>query len=325
MAFGKKATKPKFEPVWGQEFWTDTVRLQFVNLKEVDSGSQYSRNKFCVTALVPQDDEAGLAIITDGICSVVSEHTGEEVSIDDIEKHPLLDKNGEIRDGNDEKYVEYEGYAGHYFFTPVANEENQPECLALPEDGDPEGVYEVDPSEIYAGCYARLLLLPWIYEEGKVTFALRAVVKVADGERFKTAAPQSAKSSFVAKWAQKPEAAAPAKKVVKKAVPAEDEGEEQEAPAAKKRGRPAGKLNGAAKAAASEEEEETGEEEGSEEEEVPPAKPASKGLSGLNKGKPVSVSSIKKGPNPGYRQPPEEAAAPVKKGLAKAKGLSSRL
>lgn len=315
MAFAKKSAKPKFEPVYGTEFWTEDVRLQFVNLSEPDAGSTYSRNKFCVTALIEQTDEAGLAVITEGICSVA-----EVDDIDDVEKHPLLDKDGNIRDGDN--HPEYEGYAGCYFFTPVANEDNQPQCLALPEDGDPEKVYEVDPSEIYAGCYARLLLLPWIYEEGKVTFILRAVVKTADGERFKTAQAQSAKSSFISKWA-KPAAAGASKGIAKKAVPVEEEEETVAAAPKKGRGRP---KAAPVEAAAEEETEET------QEEEAAPVR-RSGGLGGLKGAKKqVYVKTNKVNAAGGRMNPPEEeeeeetpAPAPVKKGLGKAKGLSARL
>ena len=318
MAFAKKSAKPKWENVWGTEFWTDDVRLQFVHLKEIDTSGEFPRKKFCVMALVDQNDEAGLAIITEGICSVVSEYLGKEVDIDDIEKHPLLDKNGDIRDGNGS---DIEGAEGCYYFTPVANEENPVECLALPEDGDADGVYEIDPDEIYAGCYARLLLIPWMYADGCVTFALRSVVKTADGDRFKTAQAVSAKSSFVKKWGAKNGSAAAAEETEEAAAPAKKAG----------RGRPAGALNKKSAAPVEPETEEEGEEQEQEETPTAPVKKGLGGLAGLNGAKKkVFVKTDKVNAAGGRLNPPDEdddtpAPAPVKKGLSKAKGLSSRL
>lgn len=246
--------KNNFEQQYGEPFLSPVVRAQYVNLAEIDSGHKFSRDAFCITGLLPKKDKAGLK----ELFSEVEKMSG--LDIDDVEKHPLLDGNGELRDGDSKDNREKEGHPGCYFFTCTRREDfGPPDLFIVGDNGEPE---PCEASEIYPGCYVQLALQPAMYDEGCVTFYLNGVLKVEEGERFKASRVDS--KSLFANWA----------KGAKVDETEEDESEEEETPKAK-RGRPAGKLNGktkttlvAAKVLDEEEEEENEEDDETEEEDV---------------------------------------------------------
>lgn len=219
--------------VYGDPFVSSVVRLQYVNLAKPDEGHKFSRGNFNVTALLPKKDKKGFRQLMEAVAETAECEIDE---VDNLEKHPLLDGKGNLRDGDDKKNSKKEGFPGHYIF--ITGSANPIECCKQDDDGE---VVECDPKEIYSGCYAQLALQPAMYEEGEVTFFLQGVMKVDDGDRF-TSGRTDTKQLF-ANWAGKGKKAedgdededeAPKKK---KAAPVQDE-DEDEAPKAK-RGRPA--------------------------------------------------------------------------------------
>ena len=221
-----------FKPVYGEPFMTHPVRLQYVNLEEVDTGHKFSRENYNVRGLISKDDKT----VFKQILKACKEVAGV-ASVDDLEKHPFLDDKGKIKDGDNEKHAKKEGHAGHYFFVATSNA--QPECYIF-EKGMEEAE-RCDPGDIYSGCFASLLLVPCEYEEGSVTVYLKAVVKTADGKPF-TAAKTSTKALInnwmggkpsVKKSKDEDEDDAPPKK--KKRAVVDEEDDEDEKPVTKKK------------------------------------------------------------------------------------------
>lgn len=216
--------------VYGEPFVSPIVRLQYVNVAKPDEGHKFSRGNYNVTALLPKKDKKGFKQLMES----VAECAGCEVeNVDDLEKHPLLDGKGNLRDGDSKKNSKKEGHAGHYFFITASS--NPIDCFIENEDGEVE---ECDPKEIYSGCYARLTLQPAMYEEGEITFFLQGVMKVDEGDRF-TAGRTDTKQLF-ANWAGKGEKVTPAdededEKPKKKRLAAVEEEDDEEDEKPKKR------------------------------------------------------------------------------------------
>lgn len=162
----------KFEQVYGEAFYLP-CRVTYVNLAKPDTGSQYSRGKYCVTALVPKTDEAAMQEALNRLAFV----TGVS-DFNQIPKHPFLNQKGEWRDGDT---AAHDGAAGCWFFTTSTDSQPPTYTVINTENGEP---VECDPREIYNGCYCALLLTPaWIAERETATLYLNGVIMMDHGSR----------------------------------------------------------------------------------------------------------------------------------------------
>ncbi len=91
-----------------------------------------------------------------------------------------------FKNGDSEKKVGYDGYAGHFFAT--ASSLYPP---AVVDTGDPRKDIKpqviLDPKELYSGCFARASVTTFTWEskgEKGVSFGLQNIQKLADGEPF---------------------------------------------------------------------------------------------------------------------------------------------
>lgn len=226
--------------VYGEAFVSPKVRLQYVNVAKPDEGHKFSRGNYNVTALLPKKDKKGLQLLYDAIADVAGIDVND---IDDLEKHPLLDGKGRLRDGDAKQNAKKEGHPGNYIF--IVSSSNPIDCYVENDDGE---VVDCDAKEIYSGCWAKLALQPAMYEEGEVTFYLQGIVKVDDDSRFSSGRTDT--KQLFANWGGKSAAEAnghdvdedeeedekPLKKKKVRAAEADDDEDEDEAP--KKRGRP---------------------------------------------------------------------------------------
>lgn len=100
-------------------------------------------------------------------------------------KKPIRDQIERLVKGPKEGYT-----AGQFFMRASAKQEFKPQVRDAANGGE-----ILEPRLLYAGCYARLILAPFTYEtKGNmgVSFGLRGIQKVRDGEPFKSAGDATA-------------------------------------------------------------------------------------------------------------------------------------
>lgn len=86
-----------------------------------------------------------------------------------------------FRDGDDEKFSDKEGYAGHWAIKAISGEDQRPTVV----DHNMEEIKSA--SDIYPGCYARAFVYAYVWYFGKkcgVGFILDHVQKMGDGKSF---------------------------------------------------------------------------------------------------------------------------------------------
>jgi hypothetical protein len=174
------------EKRWGGLITTGIVRGNFMYIGERDPGrGKIKGGKYSATLIIPKDDKYTLDIVREAIKDV-----GQVDSLSELDKHPLIDDDGNLRDGDAEEMSEYEGYNNCVYFKVVSDRE--PEAFIFTEEGDIERVTDRDEikREFYNGAYYRFTLTPHYYENTEkkktrqcVTFFLSAVLKVQDGDK----------------------------------------------------------------------------------------------------------------------------------------------
>jgi hypothetical protein len=312
-----------FEAVYGDSFTTGVVRGNHVWLHAKDTKGKFPTMKHCMTLLTSKTDKETIQSYKSAICEVCNVSS---IKDDYVTKHPLIDDDNNLRDGDSEDMKDVEGYAGHVYFKVTTD---QPfECFVMNEDGE---IREVkDPEEIkkefYAGAYYQVILKPCQHREGEVTFYLEGVLKVKDGKRLSGGGVDT-KQMFMASAAGKNGAGKVAKAKSKAPVDDEDEDEtddeeEEVAPKKKLKTKPA-------KAPAEDEEDED------EEEDEPVVKKSKKKVAPVEADEdeeededeiPTRPAKKKaKVVEPDEDEEDEEEEAPKKKKKAKSSGLSSIL
>lgn len=97
-----------------------------------------------------------------------------------------------VKNGDDPKYADKEGFKGHHAISASTNEDQRPGVV------DRNGNDILDPAILYPGCYARAAVMAYIWEfpkdSGKygVGFILDHVQKLRDGKSFGGKKPASA-------------------------------------------------------------------------------------------------------------------------------------
>lgn len=200
---------------WGGVFRVDYVRGNFVKVVEPDTEGKYARGKYCMTLLVPKNDKDNLNAYTEAIAD-----TAGVEDISDVEKHPMLDDNGDLRDGDVGKHANWEGYPGHVFFTVTTKE--KPDLYVIDENEEPVIIRDenMQKKEFYSGAYYSVLLQPYMYEPGKVTLYIKeAVCKLADGKKLAKTNSFDAKTSFMSGLSKSKKAVAALKESMGDSVP----------------------------------------------------------------------------------------------------------
>lgn len=163
--------KPKLQPN-GTTLITGEVRLSYCHLLEPASING-SDPKYSVAVLVRKDDKETLRLIKEGVDNAVQAgktKNGEKFLAGKLKK-PL-------RDGDDPEENKGDEFKGCYFFN--CNSNSKPTLV------DQRMQPVTDPDVIYSGCYARVSVnfYPFDQKGSKgVAAGLNNVQKVRDGER----------------------------------------------------------------------------------------------------------------------------------------------
>lgn len=180
--------------------------------KRTGKAKKIRDKKNSVTCLIKKSSKTQLkAIIT--ACTEVAEVSDES----DLENWPLVDEQGNSRDGDDEKYAEYEGYTGCIFFKTGSG--RKIDLAMIDESGDVVEVKEDDASKVFypgSNCVVIVQVCEW--EPGNIVFYLQGILRINDeGKRLGNAIANGTKKLF--------------QKFSKTATPVEEaEEEEEEAP-----------------------------------------------------------------------------------------------
>jgi hypothetical protein len=152
---------------------TGKVRLSYVHLFEPYSNDPSKDARYSVTLLIPKSDKKTIAKIRSAQEAAKERDKGKWGG-----KIPSNLKQT-LHDGDEEADLEQNPeYEGHMFIAISSSEAYPPGIVD--ENLDPI----LDKSEVYSGCYARVSMDAYGYnnESKGVTFGLRNVKKVADGE-----------------------------------------------------------------------------------------------------------------------------------------------
>jgi hypothetical protein len=149
---------------------TPPCRFNYVHLAEPDTQGRYADNKYSVMVMIPKEHIKTEVYDTmiEGICAAANVE-----AIEDVKKHPLIDMEGNLKDGDEGVYADREGFPGHIFFKTKSTQ--QPVVFSY-ESGtkikvDPENIADT----INSGDYGVAMLAPWEYRDGEVTFILKEV------------------------------------------------------------------------------------------------------------------------------------------------------
>lgn len=155
-------------------FTSDQIANKVGAMSKAQAKFAQNDKKTHLTALIAKSDKASLKAIKDACCEVA-----EAEDVTELEKWPLVDKKGDLRDGDDERHEETDGYAGSVYFVVGSN--NLVTKYMIDEDGEMVEVSEEDAREIfYPGANCRLVVQPSEYDEGCVTFYLKGIMRIDD-------------------------------------------------------------------------------------------------------------------------------------------------
>lgn len=173
----------KTEKLELQKMVTPEFRVSYPHVFKPASMGGVEKKKYSLTMLFPKDKKI-----------VGQAPDGSPRSLMAIIKAAKIAKWGEdpsewpediqspIQDGDSKKLKDKEGYAGHYVVKCASSEESKPVVVGR----DPSQLI-TEPSEFYAGCYARAAVyaLSWEFA-GKqgVMLILDHVQKIRDGKPF---------------------------------------------------------------------------------------------------------------------------------------------
>lgn len=145
------------------------ARVAFPNLDKPDTGRQYSDDKYKATFLFDKDS-TDMSKLESAALAVAKKHFGPKIKLSDMTYLPF-------RDG-DEMEKNYDGFSNAWVIQ--AKSQNPVTCIDRDEQN-------IDPREVYGGCYARAAFVPCAYQMGKnkgVTFLLQFIQKLDEGPRF---------------------------------------------------------------------------------------------------------------------------------------------
>lgn len=153
---------------------TGRVRFSFVNIFSSRAFSDGQEAKYSICILIPKDDEKTVRAIR----KAISEATQEGITSKWGGKKPINLRNP-LRDGDTEKDTdENPEFKSMYFIN--ASSKQKPGIV------DRDRVEILDPSEVYSGCWGRVSLNFYPYDQRGnkgVGAGLNNVQKLRDGER----------------------------------------------------------------------------------------------------------------------------------------------
>lgn len=167
----------------GRTLVTNEVRLSYAYLEKPRMSADGKTSKYSCMLLIPKTDTE----LVDGFKQAIANAIdwGKQNGKGDAGKgrNPL-------RDGD--TYTNMKGellkdkapeVAGHYIINLSANADNAPRLYA-PLEGQPGKIRPAHPGEIYSGCYAKVYInfYPYNNQSVGVGAGLRSVCKTRDGE-----------------------------------------------------------------------------------------------------------------------------------------------
>lgn len=159
---------PAHKSIFINDIVTPKGRFSFPHLEKPDSTGQYADDKYKVSILIPKD--ADLTPLKKAVMQCAKEAWPKRnLKPTDLAHLPL-------RDGDEKENLD--GYPGHIYIT--AKSKKRRRVVDVNRN-------DIDPSEVYGGCYGRLVLTAMSYEQGGkpgVTFLLDIVQKLEEGEPF---------------------------------------------------------------------------------------------------------------------------------------------
>lgn len=158
---------------------TGVCRLCFINVLKPNEHGKYS-----ITVLVPKSDTATVAKLR----KVIEDFKTDPRALKKWDSKFLANFKTPLRDGDTERDTEKRPeYKDHYFFEAKANPtDGKGNPRQAPKVVDAKLNEIIDPAELYSGCYGRvsLDLYPYNQDGNKgMSFGLVNVQKVRDGER----------------------------------------------------------------------------------------------------------------------------------------------
>lgn len=150
---------------------TPKFRVSFPHVFKAQ-GMKGATPKFSVTMLFPKNSD--LSLVKGALVAAKTAKFGSKENWPDGLESPVVD-------GDNPKYKDREGYAGHWVIKASTNEDQRPGVV----DENVQAI--TDPSKFYPGCYARASIFAYVWEFGGkqgVGFILDHVQKVGDGTAF---------------------------------------------------------------------------------------------------------------------------------------------
>lgn len=160
---------------------TPEFRVSYPHLFKAQAPKPTDKPKFSVTMLYPKTSDL-----------MGQSPSGEPRSIKAVIKNAKLaefggkenwpeDLESPVIDGDDAKYAEKAGYAGHWVIKATTSEDQRPSVV----DADMTPI--ADAADVYPGCYARAYVYAYVWEymgRQGVGFILDHVQKLRDGKSF---------------------------------------------------------------------------------------------------------------------------------------------
>ncbi len=152
---------------------TPRFRVSYPHLFKPQQVKPTDKPKYSVTMLFPKDSD--LSTIKRAMKRAKINAFGPN------KKDWPEDLESPVTDGDNKKFTEREGYAGHYAIKASTGEDQKPTVINRKKKPI------TTASELYPGCYARAIVFAYVWEYmGKqgVGFILDHVQKLEDGESF---------------------------------------------------------------------------------------------------------------------------------------------
>lgn len=155
---------------------TGKVRLSYANIWEPKENDQ-GQLKYSCALLIPKSDKDTLRKIKTIVDALKEEAEKKFKKLPSNFKLPL-------HDGDQDK-PDDENYAGHYFLNAYANTKpGIAKPIGKGADGKTKFQEITDTTEVYSGCYAKVALNFYIFDNKSkgIGVGLNNIVKVQDGE-----------------------------------------------------------------------------------------------------------------------------------------------
>lgn len=160
---------------------TPEFRVSYPHVFKPQAPKPTDKKKYSVTMLFPKDSDL-MGMSPDGKPRGIKEviRNAKLVAFGPKDNWPA-GLESPVVDGDDEKFADKPGYAGHWVIKAVTSEDQKPGVV------DAKMTPITDPAELYPGCYARAYVYAYVWTYMKkqgVGFVLDHVQKLRDGKSF---------------------------------------------------------------------------------------------------------------------------------------------